>query len=180
MAGRGVDEGRRKPPGCGVRARKHGPGGQKSRRWSAVWRTCLARHVNAARRWTAGCAARRSIPSHWAGMKGRQASPGPRQRIRAMTLGCLTIESEKSGCRYTRRHGRTCSGHPRLLILQGRQDVDARDKRGHDSGKYRSRPSLSLGRDDRKKTVRQGPRSGIAYGAYSAHSGVLRIRGKLR
>src|SRR5216684_4691615 len=28
---------------AGVRARKHGPGGQKSRRWSAVWRTCLAK-----------------------------------------------------------------------------------------------------------------------------------------
>jgi len=29
-------------------------------------------------------------------------------------------------------HGRTCSGHPRLYLLQGRKDVDARDKRGHD------------------------------------------------
>src|SRR5260221_8100351 len=69
---------------------------------------------------------------------------------RSVGSGCLTIESEKSGCRYTRRHGRTCSGHPRLLILQGRQDVDARDKRGHDSGKYRSRVSLTLARDDGK------------------------------
>jgi hypothetical protein len=31
----------------------------------------------------------------------------------------------------TRRHGRTCSGHPRLCS-SGVQDVDARDKRGHD------------------------------------------------
>src|SRR5258708_205547 len=43
MAGRGVDEGRRKPPASPGRARKDGPGGQKSRRWSAVWRTCLAK-----------------------------------------------------------------------------------------------------------------------------------------
>src|SRR5258708_10086960 len=103
MAGRGVDEGRRKPPGCGVRARKHGPGGQKSRRWSAVWRTCLAKarqRRKALDRWL-----RRTALHSLAFVrdKERRASPGPRQRIRAMTLGCLTIESEKSGCRYTRR-----------------------------------------------------------------------------
>ena len=78
--------------------------GQKSRRWSAVWRTCLSqRHVNAARRWTAGCAARRSIPLPLQGTEGtqRRASPGPRQRIRVAErwlrlseIGCLTIESE--------------------------------------------------------------------------------------
>jgi hypothetical protein len=31
-----------------------------------------------------------------------------------------------------RRHGRARSGHPRLSFLRGLQDVDARDKRGHD------------------------------------------------
>jgi hypothetical protein len=30
------------------------------------------------------------------------------------------------------RHGRTCSGHPRLLFGGPLKDVDARDKRGHD------------------------------------------------
>jgi hypothetical protein len=30
------------------------------------------------------------------------------------------------------RHGRACPGHPRLVLLRGRKDVDARDKRGHD------------------------------------------------
>ena len=33
------------------------------------------------------------------------------------------------------RHGRTCSGHPRLFS-GATKDVDARDKRGHD-GKFR-------------------------------------------
>jgi hypothetical protein len=32
-----------------------------------------------------------------------------------------------------RRHGRTCSGHPRLASF-GNEDVDARDERGHDEG----------------------------------------------
>ena len=30
------------------------------------------------------------------------------------------------------RHGRACPGHPRLLLLMGRKDVDARHKAGHD------------------------------------------------
>jgi hypothetical protein len=30
------------------------------------------------------------------------------------------------------RHGRARPGHPRLALLRGRKDVDARDKRGHD------------------------------------------------
>ena len=30
------------------------------------------------------------------------------------------------------RHGRACPGHPRLAVLAGSKDVDARDKRGHD------------------------------------------------
>jgi hypothetical protein len=29
------------------------------------------------------------------------------------------------------RHGRACPGHPRLFLLDGRKDVDARDERGH-------------------------------------------------
>ncbi len=78
------------------------PGTEKPR-WSAVWRTCLSqRHVNAARRWTAGCAARRSIPLPLQGTEGtqRRAFPGPRSRIRVaerwlrlFEIGCLTIES---------------------------------------------------------------------------------------
>jgi hypothetical protein len=30
------------------------------------------------------------------------------------------------------RHGRACPGHPRLKTRQRKEDVDARDKRGHD------------------------------------------------
>ena len=32
------------------------------------------------------------------------------------------------------RHGRACPGHPRLALLKGCKDVDARDERGHDEG----------------------------------------------
>ena len=32
------------------------------------------------------------------------------------------------------RHGRACPGHPRLALLEGCKDVDARDERGHDDG----------------------------------------------
>ena len=31
------------------------------------------------------------------------------------------------------RHGRACPGHPRLALPVAREDVDARDKRGHDA-----------------------------------------------
>ena len=31
------------------------------------------------------------------------------------------------------RHGRACPGHPRLNLLAGRKDVDARDEHGHDA-----------------------------------------------
>src|SRR5438874_739378 len=34
---------------------------------------------------------------------------------------------------HVQRHGRTCSGHPRLA-WSNKEDVDARDKRGHDEG----------------------------------------------
>jgi hypothetical protein len=30
------------------------------------------------------------------------------------------------------RHGRACPGHPRPFLLQLRQDVDGRNKSGHD------------------------------------------------
>jgi len=102
------------------------PGTEKPR-WSAVWRTCLSqRHVNAARRWTAGCAARRSIPLPLQGTGGtqRRASPGPRQRIRVaerwlrlFEIGCLTIESENRERKNARAphsaHSRA-SGNPAL------------------------------------------------------------------
>src|SRR5258708_11796881 len=44
------------------------------------------------------------------------------------------------------RHGRTCSGHPRLSVPRG-QDMDARDKPGHDAGdamRYEHYDSLEL------------------------------------
>src|SRR6267378_8237482 len=34
-------------------------------------------------------------------------------------------------------HGRTCSGHPRLLMRLDCKDVDARDKPGHDDDRTR-------------------------------------------
>jgi hypothetical protein len=30
------------------------------------------------------------------------------------------------------RHARPCAGHPRSLLLSAKQDVDGRDKPGHD------------------------------------------------
>src|SRR5216684_2476272 len=52
----------------------------------------------------------------------------------AMTMWSGCGESPSLG-----RHGRTCSGHPRLSSLKRRkQDVDGRDKRGHDGLRSRS------------------------------------------
>jgi hypothetical protein len=39
------------------------------------------------------------------------------------------------------RHGRARPGHPRLASLSVREDVDARDKRGHD-GEFGSSEAL--------------------------------------
>src|SRR5215472_6057227 len=104
-----------------------------------------------------GCATWRAIPLVCRGVEKREerrAYPGPRQRIRVMTLGlmmgCLKSESGKwgrAGVQRTRRHGRIdaqrhgriYSGHPLLLavpstscLLRCREDVDARHEAGHD------------------------------------------------
>ena len=57
---------------------------------------------------------RRSAPRFARGAKrGTTGFPGAGQRTRAMThVRCLTIESEMHKRAKTRRHGRTCSGHP--------------------------------------------------------------------
>jgi hypothetical protein len=34
------------------------------------------------------------------------------------------------------RHGRACPGHPRLASWTEKEDVDARDKRGHDGALF--------------------------------------------
>src|SRR5215831_20740039 len=84
-----------------------------------------------------GCATWRAIPLVCRGVREereeRRAYPGPRQRIRVMTLGlmmgCLKSESGKwgrAGVQRTRRHsridaqrhGRIYSGHPRLLATK--------------------------------------------------------------
>src|SRR6266436_3004288 len=54
---------------------------------------------------------------------------------------------KRSGDRFALsnvRHGRTCSGHPRLC--GGSQDVDARDKPGHDEGGHANESLPSSGR----------------------------------
>jgi hypothetical protein len=71
MAARGGNEGRRKPPGSGahkgpVAARKHGARDKKSPQWSAEWRGA-PRKGRAPPQGGIGSAARRSIPSHFAG-----------------------------------------------------------------------------------------------------------------
>src|SRR5215510_1799423 len=38
------------------------------------------------------------------------------------------------------RHGRACPGHPRLACQATEEDVDARDRRGHDDGRGRAIP----------------------------------------
>ncbi len=135
MAGRGADEGGRKPAGSGepkaarVRARKLRPRGQKSRDGAPRGAASFAKDAHAARRKN-GCAARRSIPSGLPeGKEGpakggeTTAHPAP-QRIGAMALGlirrlgCLTIES---GVRK-----------PLVPAKAGRQPLDAR-LRGHDA-----------------------------------------------
>jgi NADH-quinone oxidoreductase subunit J len=37
-----------------------------------------------------------------------------------------------AGAAFINRHGRACPGHPRLVFRQGKKDVDARHKAGHD------------------------------------------------
>ena len=52
-------------------------------------------------------------------------------------VGCIRRGAESSKARgltsgaFSLRHGRACPGHPRLCRPK-KQDVDARDKRGHD------------------------------------------------
>jgi hypothetical protein len=95
-----------------VRARKHGPKGQKSRRWSAAGRVRQPRRTPRPQSAELWCATRRSIPLGLVGgTKGTTAYPAP-QRIRVIALGlfganrasparagCLTIESvnERAG-----------------------------------------------------------------------------------
>ena len=137
------------------------PGTEKPR-WSAVWRTCLSqRHVNAARRWTAGCAVRRSIPSHIQGTE-RRASPGPRQRIRVaerwlrlFEIGCLTIESENSragerACTTLRSFPRRRESNTGSPLARGR--AENWQSRATKAAEYGSRASLTLARDDRKNS----------------------------
>jgi hypothetical protein len=38
------------------------------------------------------------------------------------------------------RHARPCAGHPRLHGLSAKQDVDGRDKPGHDIAVYEMNP----------------------------------------
>src|SRR5437588_4626370 len=57
----------------------------------------------------------------------------------------LYLGSGERKRKVSRRHGRTCSGHPRLASRQS-EDVDARDKPGNDEilGFRRSGPTGSL------------------------------------
>ena len=126
MAGRGADEGWRKPAGSGraeppVLTRKIRSQGQKSPRWSAEWRAPVATGARAARRGPQGCAARRSIPSACAGGKARprQGGEGRRrtrrlQRTRAMALGRLTNKGMSAAAALhspTRGEGKKAQSH---------------------------------------------------------------------
>ena len=79
--------------------------------------TCLSqRHVNAARRWTAGCAARRSIPLP---LQGTEDGPprGPGKEYGWRSVGCLTIESgnrERKNARAPHSAHSRASGNPAL------------------------------------------------------------------
>ena len=64
-----------------------------------------------------------------------------RASVRPATLfprhsGYLVVRSRQGGQAGTKglggRHGRACPGHPRLYVAHMSEDVDARDKRGHD------------------------------------------------
>jgi len=60
------------------------------------------------------------------------------------------------------RHGRACPGHPRLDLLAGHKDVDARDKRGRD-GLWRvlfPSPLEGEGRGRPATLASRGPRGG--------------------
>jgi hypothetical protein len=85
MAGRGVDEGGRKPAGSGaqegpVHARKLWPQGQKSRLWSAE--RCAVRDQTDAPRGA-------PHPSFSEGRKTEGGLPGAGQRMRAISRACI-------------------------------------------------------------------------------------------
>jgi hypothetical protein len=47
----------------------------------------------------------------------------------------LPFPASGGGITHPHRHGRTCSGHPRLWFAARLKDVDARDERGHDENR---------------------------------------------
>ena len=106
-AGRGPDEGRRKPPGsrranAPVRPRKLRSRGPKSPRWSAERRASGSSGRPRRKAWTEKGAARRSIPSGLARRRKQGRRPGAATIPGAMKLGCLKLESVLREARSTR------------------------------------------------------------------------------
>src|SRR5262249_58714371 len=119
--------------------RKARPGAvRRTPRWRAERRPCSREGARQQRTMVAPLGA--PSPSFVEGCEERgrrRAYPGPRPTIRVMALGlmigCLKSESENDECarNIIWRHARACRGHPRLHGIN-KQDVDGRDKPGHD------------------------------------------------
>ncbi len=95
----------------------------------------------------------RHAPHRGAGAPDRRRALDPHRGAslqRARGLRAIGESDRVLGVEFFRRHGRTCSGHPRLRNAQG---VDGRDKHGHDGHGYIlgddagvKRPPLNCGR----------------------------------
>jgi hypothetical protein len=147
MAVRGADEGRRKPPGSGwvsalLPRPEAQPRGQKSRRWSAEWRTCRSPGTSTPQG-VGLLVAPLGVPSPRHVRRGRKRDgvPGAGQTTRAADLcppGCLTSESAgtdalgylrlilRSPPKRKRRRASSQAGHGRLahLIIRSRVNRD--------------------------------------------------------
>ena len=112
-------------------------------RWSATFPAAAVRRNCAAARWSATRRSTTRLPARDAagwppGAPGvlRQGLPA-RPGLRARRQGTAT-DRRTCGRLLAFRHARPCAGHPRLACDR-KQDVDGRDKPGHDEMNARSR-----------------------------------------
>src|SRR5215213_10164368 len=73
--------------------------------------------------------ARYALPPYATGSEWWMGTARCREAAMCLPTVSLAVGTLRRAC--TQHHGRTCSGHPRLCL---EEDVDARDKRGHDEG----------------------------------------------
>ena len=115
-------------------ARKKSPDGTSLSGWRAERRPRVfeREHGHTKNKWLRHLA--RHPPRFAGGEKrdGRQACPGPRQRIRVISLGCLTSKSLRQIPLIPRTWGASCPALCRASTSCRREDVDGRDKPGHD------------------------------------------------